>query len=54
MRRMQRDRRHKDEIFKDLEVEKWVRLSISPSRRDMNETVDQGLENSVIGQIHIW
>ena len=52
LRRTQRDKHHKENIAKDLEVEYWIRISRSPKRGDSNESMDQLLVDSVIKLIH--
>ena len=54
LRCMQRDRRHKDGVSKELEVEYWIRLARSPRMGDLNEVTYQVLEDSVIKLIHRW
>ena len=48
-----RDKHHKDDIAKELEVEYWIRRARSPRREALNEAMDQGLGDSEINLIHI-
>ena len=51
---MQRDKYHKDDIAKYLEVDYWIRLVKSPGRGALNEVIYQALGESVIDLIHRW
>ena len=54
LRIMQIDKHNKDDIAMELQVNYWIGISRYLSRGVLNESMDQGLGESVIKMIHIW